>query len=99
MGTWGPGNFDDDVGRDYLADVIARFEQLIERILVGEIPEELGMDSVLDAGEHFLMPTVEIISALHESLGSDYLPSPEPVARWADAYPRQVEPVLKNLDP
>jgi hypothetical protein len=100
MGTWGDGNFEDDVARDYLADVIARFEQFIERILAGDIPEEaMGMNNVLDAGEHCLLPTLEIISVLHEALRSDYLPRPETVVRWAEAYPRLVEPVLKNLDP
>jgi hypothetical protein len=100
MGTWGPGNFDDDVARDYLADLIARFEQFIERILAGDIPEEaMGMDNVMDAGEHCLVPTVEIISVPHEALGSDYLPSSETVLRWVETYPRLVEPVLKNLDP
>jgi hypothetical protein len=97
MGTWGPGNFDDDVARDYLADVIARFEQFIERILTGDIPAEaMGMDNVMDAGEHCLVPTVEIMSVLHEALGSDYLPSTETVLRWMEVYPRLVEPVLKN---
>ena len=100
MGTWGPGNFDDDVDRDYLADVVFRFEGFIERILAGEIPEEaMGMNNVLDAGERCLLPTVEIICVLHEALGSDYLPSPQTVARWAEVYPRLVEPVLKKLDP
>jgi hypothetical protein len=100
MGTWGPGNFEDDVARDYLADVIARLEQFIERILTGDIPEEaMGMNNVMDAAEHCLLPTVEMISVLHEALGSDYLPSPETIVRWAEAYPRQVEPLLKNLDP
>jgi hypothetical protein len=100
MGTWGPGNFDDDVARDYLADVIARFERFIERILTGDIPEEaMGMANMLDAGEHCLLPTVEIISAFHEALGSDYLPSPQTVARWSETYPLQVEPLLKTLDP
>jgi hypothetical protein len=59
----------------------------------------MGMDNVLDAGEHCLLPTVEIISALHEALRSDYLPRPETVARWAEVYPGQVEPILKELDP
>jgi hypothetical protein len=72
MGTWRPGNFDDDVARDYLADVIAGFEQFVERILAGDIPQEaMGMDNVMDAGEHCLLPTIEIISVLHETLGSD----------------------------
>jgi hypothetical protein len=99
MGTWGPGNFDDDIARDYLGDVIGRFELLIERILTGNIPEEaMGLDNVLDAGEHVLLPTVEMMSALHEALRSDYLPSPDTIARWAEAYPRRVEPLLKKLD-
>jgi hypothetical protein len=38
VGQWGPGNFDDDLARDYLADIVARFEQFIERILAGNIP-------------------------------------------------------------
>jgi hypothetical protein len=100
MGRWEKGNFDDDVARDYLADVIARFERFIERILSGDIPEEaMGLDNMMDAGEHCLLPTVEMISVLHEALGSDYLPSPETVARWAEVYPRLIEPMLKNLDP
>jgi hypothetical protein len=100
MGTWGPGNFDDDLARDYLADVIARFERFIERILAGDIPEEaMGLETVLDAGEHCLLPTVEIICALHETLGSDYLPDPQTVARWADTYPRLIEPLIKQADP
>jgi hypothetical protein len=94
------GNFDDDNARDYLADVIARFEQFIERILAGDIPEEaMGMDNVLDASEHCLLPTMEIISVLHEALASDYLPRPETIARWAEIYPRQVEPLTREVDP
>ena len=34
----------------------------------------MGLNNVLDAGEHCLLPTVEIMIALHEALGSDYLP-------------------------
>jgi hypothetical protein len=99
MGNWGAGNFDDDVARDYLADVIRRFERVIERIITGDIPEEaMGMDNALDAGERILLPTVEIISALHDALHSDYLPRPETISRWAKAYPLRVEPLLQRLD-
>jgi len=100
MGTWGPGNFDDDVARDYLADMVGRYEQFIEHILAGDIPEEaMGMDNVFDAGERCLLPTVEIICVLFETLGTDYLPRPETVERWIEVYPVLVEPVLRNLDP
>jgi len=57
------------------------------------------MDNVLDAGEHCLLPTLEIISVLHEALKSDYLPRPETIERSAEAYPGLVEPLLKKLDP
>ena len=88
------------MARDYLADQIGRYAQFIERILVGDIPTEAtGMNNVMDAGEHCLLPTVEIICVLHETLGSDYLPRPETVGRWIQAYPSLVEPVLRNLDP
>jgi hypothetical protein len=33
MGRWGPGNFDDDLARDYLADIVARLEKFIEDII------------------------------------------------------------------
>ena len=63
MGTWGPRNFDDDSARDYLADVIGRFERTIDRILAGDFPEEaMGLNNVLDTGEHCLLPTVESLS-------------------------------------
>ena len=32
------------------------------------------------------MPTVAISIALDETLGSDYLPSPQTVARWKETY-------------
>jgi hypothetical protein len=100
MGTWGPGNFDDDSARDYLGEVILRYEKLVERILAGDIPnEETDFDNVLDAGEHCLLPAVEMICVLHEALASDYLPLPETVVRWAEHYPRQVDPLMREIDP
>jgi hypothetical protein len=99
MGTWGPGNFDDDIARDFLADEIGRLESMIERILAGDIPEDTELDNVLDAGEHYLLPAVEMICVLHEGLGSDHLPRPEVVMRWASEYARQVSPMMKELDP
>jgi hypothetical protein len=90
MGCRGPGNFEDDRPRDYLADVIFYFEQVVERVLAGKRPGKItGMKfqpGVSDAGEGCLIPTVAIITALHEALKSDYLPSAQTVDRWKKEY-------------
>jgi hypothetical protein len=88
------------MARDYLADVIHRFERFIERIFAGDIPnEEVDLDNFFDAGEHYLMPTVEIIIAIHAATRSEYLPSPSTVARWADQYWLKAAPLLQQIDP
>ncbi len=100
MGRWGPGNFDDDIARDFLVDIVLKFEKLIERILAGDYPEEArGASSLEDAGECCLVPTVEVIIALHERLGSDYLPRRETVARWSRDYLDRLEQILRETDP
>jgi hypothetical protein len=100
MGRWGPGHFDDDGARDYLADIIARFEQFIERILAGDYPARARAPKRLaDEGECYLMPTVDVIIALHERFGSDYLPKPETVARWSQEYLSRLDRELLEIDP
>jgi hypothetical protein len=100
MGRWGPGNFDDDIARDFLNDIIARSERFIERVLAGDYPKEaMGLTSLVDAGECCLVPTVEVIIALHERLGSEYLPEPETVARWSRDYLDRLEQALQETDP
>jgi len=100
MGRWGAGNFDDDTARDFLADIVARFEEFIERVLAGDYPEEArGLSSLEDAGESCLVPSVEVIIALRERLGSEYLPRPETVARWSRDYLDRLEQILRETDP
>jgi hypothetical protein len=100
MGRWGSGNFDDDMARDFLNDLVARLERFIERILAGDYPEDaMGLSSLLDAGECCLIPTVEIIITLHERLESEYLPKPEAVARWSRDYLERIEQALCETDP
>jgi hypothetical protein len=100
MGRWGPGNFDDDIARTSLNDIIARSERFIERVLAGDYPEEaMGLSSLVDAGECCLVPTVEVIIALHERLGSEYLPRPETVARRSRDYLARLEQALRETDP
>ena len=40
MGVWGPGNFDGDSPRDFLADMVSRWEKVIDTVLSGEVPDE-----------------------------------------------------------
>jgi hypothetical protein len=100
MGWWGSGNFDGDCPREYLANVIAFFERVVESALAGQpFGEFTGIEftpGVSDAGESCLVPTVAIITALHEAFGSDYLPSLETVSRWKAEYLRQFD--LPNPD-
>ncbi|HVS38791.1 MAG TPA: hypothetical protein VMS17_24760 [Gemmataceae bacterium] len=89
MGVWGAGNFDGDLPRDFLADLVSRWEQLIEALLAGRTPEEAAdyqSDFRLDTWEACVMPVVEIILVAAERLEPDYLPSPETVERWRSQY-------------
>ena len=89
MGVWGTGNFDGDSPRDYLADMVGHWEQIIENLLANDIPEEavpLEFHPGLDVCEACLMPIVEIIIAVAERLEPDYLPAPPTVERWRSNY-------------
>jgi hypothetical protein len=89
MGVWGAGNFDGDLPRDFLADLVYRWEQLIDTLLAGDTPEEAAAyqyDLRLDTCEACVMPTVEVLIAVAERLEPDYLPSPDTVERWRSQY-------------
>jgi hypothetical protein len=89
MGVWGTGNFDGDLPRDFLADIVGRWERLVETLLAGGTPQEAAdyeLDLRLDIYEACLMPTVEILIAVAERLQPDYLPTPETVERWRMQY-------------
>jgi hypothetical protein len=102
MGVWGPGNFDGDSPRDFLADVVSRWEKLIDKVLAGEVPDEavpLEFKPGLDLGESCLIPTVEIICAVAENLPCDYLPSREKIVRWAEQYLGLYDSQIDGCDP
>jgi hypothetical protein len=102
MGVWGPGNFDGDSPRDFLADMVSRWEKVIDTVLSGEVPDEaarLEFKPGLDLGESCLIPTVEIISAVAENLPCDYLPSPEKIVRWAEQYLGLYDSQIDGWDP
>jgi hypothetical protein len=91
MGFWGHGNFDGDDPRDFLADMIAVWERIIDHTLAGRVREAAayfgpemppfppdGQENV----DRVVMPTIEVMIAVAEKLECDYLPSAETVATW-----------------
>jgi hypothetical protein len=102
MGVWGAGNFDGDSPRDFLADMIYRWELIIETILSGGLPEEVAALSIqpgIAAGEACLLPTIEIIIAVGEKLPCDYLPIPEKVTKWSEQYLNMYDKEIDSWDP
>jgi hypothetical protein len=102
MGGWGAGTFDGDSARDFLADMVLFWEQIIDQVLAGRAPREAAhfdFAPSLDLGESCLMPTVEIMLAVAEKLPCDYLPSPETVARWSEEYLRLYDHEIDGWDP
>lgn len=99
MGRWGEGNFDDDLARDHLNNIIAGHEQYIERIFSGDTPEQLAKMDFFDMGESYLVPTVDIILALHKAFNSDYLPKPSVVLTWKNEYIKRINEILNDVLP
>lgn len=62
MGSWGPGNFEDDRACDYLLDLVKRLRQDIEACFAGT-----GLDQLnLDDGNRIVMPALDIMATLAE---------------------------------
>lgn len=86
MGVWGPGNFEGDDPREFLADMVARWERIIECSLAGEPTEEVAESRFAPGFETLdgaILPMVEILIAVAETLPCDHLPGPGKVARWS----------------
>ncbi len=93
MGTWGPGNFDNDSANDYIDEFS---QEMIDKI-EGCFATEDGY-SLDEGGEGVLMPTVEILSVLCERC-SGLPPEPEVVVRWKQAYLTNYDDQVDNLEP
>ena len=94
MGRLGAGNFDDDLAKDFLADIIAGHERFVERIFAGDTLQNVAYPNFFDVGDCFLMPTISIIICLGKYLRSDYLPSTEVVSRWEIDYLNRIDALL-----
>ncbi len=85
MGSWGPGNFDNDAARDHLFEVTRELAEQIDQALADAISLKLagkGTDIELAESLETVLPNIEIMCVLHESLGGGFLPEPESAADW-----------------
>jgi hypothetical protein len=87
MGTWGPGNFQNDGAHDWLGMMQRGLEQQIEEILNHRptSPGEYPLADLDELGESRLMPMVAVVALLHESFGGP-LPGLGAIRRWRELY-------------
>ena len=106
MGTWGPGNFENDCAADHLYALCAPLLEAVEQAMAD--PELIQPDE--EDGD--LVPAnLEIIACLSEYLGRYehgdlakmlspcLLPPPETVARWKQIYLEVWDANIDGLDP
>jgi len=95
MGTWGPGNFDDDTAADHLSLLVSR--------LVDEIDVAPGDPAALEPDEYWGVAVpcnVEILATIAEKqwVGCA-LPSPRVIERWRETYLGVWERGIDALEP
>ncbi len=106
MGTWGPGNFENDCAADHIHDVCGP--------LLKQVEEAMKDSSAIEPDEYdadIVMANLEIIACLSEHLGrhargeiQDFLypsvlPRPETVAEWKQKYLEIWDTHIDGLDP
>jgi uncharacterized protein DUF4259 len=95
MGTWGPGNFENDAALDFLDEEIDRHVRAIEDILADSQRFLLDEDA-----EGELMPRVAILSLLLEHCGGVLNPAHEPdVGTWKSRYLEMYDDQIDDLEP
>lgn len=95
MGSWGPGVFDNDAARDHLFEVTRELAEQIEQALADAAMMALAgqrTDAKLSETLEIVLPNIEIICVLHESIGGGFLPEPEAAAGWQSQF-EQLEAV------
>lgn len=88
MGTWGPGNFEDDTALDWLHDV--------QRPLIETI--ETNLRDQDERNDHLIMAAVEVLAVICEQLNA-VPPEPEQVVNWRDSYLKAWDGYIDNLSP
>ena len=88
MGTWGSGVFDNDAARDHLFDLMQGLsDNITDALTEAEFAAQSEADPVLVRKSLFevlqiVLPNVEIICLLHESLKGGFLPNPTIAEAW-----------------
>lgn len=93
MGTWGGGNFENDGALDYLDGVMDGLVAQIEECFETEDGADLDGE-----GESELVPTVEILSVLHDHFGGK-LPEVSTVEAWKNKYLEIFDDQIDALEP
>lgn len=88
MATWGPGNFDNDAARDHLFELTRKLAEQIEQALEAATFLKLSGQGSVELAEMLepVLPNVEIICVLHETIGGGFLPEPESVDDWESRF-------------
>jgi hypothetical protein len=88
VATWGPGNFDNDAARDHLFEMAHGLAEQIEQALEAATLQKLSGQGSVEQGEMLepILPNVEIICVLHETIGGGFLPEPESVDDWESRF-------------
>lgn len=88
MGIWGPGIFDNDAARDHLFELTRGLADQIEQALDATTLLKLAGQGSGDFSEMLesILPNVEIICVLHETIGGGFLPEPESVEEWQSRF-------------
>ncbi len=88
MGNWGPGNFDNDAARDYLFDLTRALADDVDRAFDAATAFKLsgpasGVNNAQLAEQlEIVLPSIEIMCVLHETLEGGFLPEPSLVEEW-----------------
>ena len=98
MSTWGPGNFDSDAARDHLFDLTRGLADEIEQALDRAAGQKLaGDEAELAATLETVLPNIDILCVLHESLDGAFIPEPTTVDDWQSRF-EQLSPECQTDD-
>ena len=89
MSSWGSGTFDNDAARDHLFAVTRELAGQVEQSLSDGTRLKLtgkGTDLELAESIEIVIPNIEIMCVLHESLGGGFLPEPETADEWQSQF-------------
>jgi hypothetical protein len=93
MGTWGPGNFENDAALDFIDEEIDRHVREIEAIFADE--QRFLLDEDAEGG---LIPRVVLLTLLCQQCGG-VLEDATDVAVWKERYLAMYDEQIDGLEP